>query len=340
MAFKNPQCRVLGVDLSENSLAHQKFLGEKHGLKNLRLAQLDLESLPRLGESFDLIISTGVLHHLPVPDAGLCSLRDVLRPDGAIYLMLYGKTLRTGVYMLQEAFRTLGLGQAPGDVALVRHVLQGLPREHAAQAYIKAAGEDLQHDTGIVDTFLHPVDQAYTVPGLMDFVARNRLKFMRWQDPGRYALVNAIPNGDPLYERALALPESQQWHLLDLLTQNKGTHSFVCCHAARPESGYRLVFDGDAFLQYVPYATPGLAVVEPADMARRSNIRLRRNGQEFGFDFQAAQLLGQVDDVKSIAGILAQVGYLGMPPAQAAEMARALFRHMAVTGHLLFRIPA
>jgi SAM-dependent methyltransferase len=340
IAFKNPHCRVLGVDLSENSLGHQKYLLEKHRLGNLRLAMLDLESLPQLGESFDLIISTGVLHHLPDPDAGLRSLREVLRPDGALYLMLYGKTLRTGVYMLQEAFRLLGLGQSREDVGLVRHVLQGLPPDHAVHAYIKAAGADLQHDTGIVDTFLHPVDQAYTVPGLMDFVARNRLKFMRWQDPGRYALVNAIPSADPLYERAQALPEAAQWQLLDLLTQSKGTHSFACCHEARAEASYRVGFEGDAFLHYVPYATPGLQVVEPADMAKRSNIRLSRNGQEFALDYQAAQLLSQVDDVKTVANILEQTGYLGLPPGQAAEMARALFRHMAVTGHLLYRIPA
>jgi SAM-dependent methyltransferase len=339
IAFKNPQCRVLGVDLSENSLAHQKFLMEKHGLKNLRLAQLDLESLPSLGESFDLIISTGVLHHLPEPDAGLCSLRDVLRADGALYLMLYGKTLRMGVYMMQEAFRLLGLGQSKEDVALVRHVLAGLPPDHVVRSYMKGAEADLSHDTGIVDTFLHPVDQAYSVPELMAFLERNRLKFMRWQEPGNYALVNALPFGDPIYDRALALPEAKQWQLFDLLTQSKGTHSFAACHAARAEAEYRVHFEGDAFLGYVPYATPGLSVLQPADVSKRSNIRLARNGHEFSLDYRAAQLLGHIDNEKTVRDILVRINHLGMPPAQAAEMARALFQYMSTTGHLLFRLP-
>jgi hypothetical protein len=36
--------------------------------------------------------------------AGLAALRDALAPDGVMMLMLYGQTVRIGVYMLQDAF--------------------------------------------------------------------------------------------------------------------------------------------------------------------------------------------------------------------------------------------
>ena len=34
----------------------------------------------KLSDQFDLIVCTGVLHHLEDPDAGLCALRSVLKP--------------------------------------------------------------------------------------------------------------------------------------------------------------------------------------------------------------------------------------------------------------------
>ena len=59
--------------------------------------------------TFDQIVCTGVLHHLENPDAGLAALRDVLKPDGAMHLMVYAPYGRTGIYMLQEFCRRVGI---------------------------------------------------------------------------------------------------------------------------------------------------------------------------------------------------------------------------------------
>ena len=52
--------------------------------------------------TFDQIVCTGVLHHLADPDVGLSALRSVLKPDGAMQLMVYAPYGRTGIYMLQD----------------------------------------------------------------------------------------------------------------------------------------------------------------------------------------------------------------------------------------------
>ena len=52
-AFKNPKCRILGIDLSETSLAHERTLKERHKLNNLSLARLDLLSINSLNRAFD-----------------------------------------------------------------------------------------------------------------------------------------------------------------------------------------------------------------------------------------------------------------------------------------------
>ena len=76
-AFHNRRARVTGIDLSASSLAHERYLQEKHGLTNLTLHQGRLEEIASLGKTFDFIETSGVLHHLPDPTAGLRALKTV-----------------------------------------------------------------------------------------------------------------------------------------------------------------------------------------------------------------------------------------------------------------------
>ena len=100
-AYNNPDAKVVAVDISQPSLDHQQYLKDKHGLWNLELHLLPIEELPTLGLDFDLIVSTGVLHHMASPPAGIEALKACLRPDGAIGLMLYAKYGRIGVEVLR-----------------------------------------------------------------------------------------------------------------------------------------------------------------------------------------------------------------------------------------------
>src|SRR6185295_5191495 len=81
--------RVVGIDVSTTSLEHTEQLQRKYNLTNLEILQLPIERVDALERRFDLIVCTGVLHHLADPDAGLRALHSVLRPDGAIHLMVY-----------------------------------------------------------------------------------------------------------------------------------------------------------------------------------------------------------------------------------------------------------
>ena len=89
------------------ALRHTRDLQRKYNLENLELHQLPIESVQEIGRSFDLVVCTGVLHHLPDPDRGLRALRDVLRPSGAMRLMVYARYGRAGIYMMQEYCRLL-----------------------------------------------------------------------------------------------------------------------------------------------------------------------------------------------------------------------------------------
>src|SRR5262245_28536134 len=82
-AVCRPKARVVGIDVSATSIDHTQQLKRKYDLANLEVRQLPIEQAGELNRTFDLIICTGVLHHLADPEAGLRALRDVMRADGA-----------------------------------------------------------------------------------------------------------------------------------------------------------------------------------------------------------------------------------------------------------------
>src|SRR5262249_32730543 len=109
IALREPDSEVTAIDISETSLAHLRHLQGRHDVRNLTIQQLPIERVQDLKQRFDLIVCTGVLHHLREPDRGLRALRDVLNPGGAMHVMVYAAYGRTGVYMLQKYCRILGI---------------------------------------------------------------------------------------------------------------------------------------------------------------------------------------------------------------------------------------
>jgi SAM-dependent methyltransferase len=251
-AVTNPNSKVVGLDLSEASLGHEAYLKHKHGLDNLELFRMTLGDVGSLGRTFDLIVCTGVLHHLPDPDAGLRCLRDVLRPHGVISVMVYGYYPRFGVYMMQEVFRMLALTQDAVGIGIVKRAIEDVPAWHHVRRYL-AIAPDLGYDSGLVDTFLHGLDRAFTVPQVLEFASRNNLKFQSWLDNLDYSISASIMvSQNPLRQRVETLAPAEQWRIVELIAQSLATHRFLLCHPDKSEADYRLDFATDAWLDYVP----------------------------------------------------------------------------------------
>jgi SAM-dependent methyltransferase len=267
-AFTNRNSQVVGIDISGPSLGHEAYLKQKHCLDNLELFHMSLDQVASLGRRFDLIVSTGVLHHLPDPDAGLRCLRDVLNPQGVIMLMVYGYYARIGVYMMQEAFRLLGLQQDGAGLEMVKSAVRILPAWHHLASYAKSA-PDLSYDSGFVDTFLHPIDRAFTVPQVLQFARQNNLKFQSWLDNLDYSISASIMDAqNPLRRAVEALPLADQWHLVELVAQSLPCHRFLLCHPERDEADYTLDFTGSKWLDYIPSLRHPLKVLPKAEITR------------------------------------------------------------------------
>ena len=257
-AYHYPEWSVVGIDLSDESLAHQQYLKEKHALDNLELKTMSLLQSNALNAEFDFIVSTGVLHHLVDPVLGLKALSSSLRDDGCILLMVYGASLRTGVYMLQDAFSRLGTAnQNISDIELVRATLKSLPSEHAVRRYLSSTSEK-EFDTAIVDTFLNPQDTSYDVAGVMTLVQSSGLKFHAWVDRGRYTAKIFHDQAHPIFPRLANLTEQDKFSVAEKLNQNLGTHFFYCKKPDTEDPDVLGLLRTDKFLDLVPIMSHGV----------------------------------------------------------------------------------
>jgi SAM-dependent methyltransferase len=259
-AIGHPDARVTAIDVSPTSLEHTKRLKEKYKLANLDVRELPIENAGDLNHSFDHIVCTGVLHHLADPDAGLSALRSVLKPDGAMYLMVYAPYGRTGIYMMQEYCRALGIEATFEEMRDLISVLKMLPPFHPVLA-AQGGSREFTNSEALVDVFLNPRDRAYSVPQLFEFLERSELVLGRWYWQGAYLPQCGYMARTPHGERLAELPEPKRYALMELWRGLMSTHSFVAYRNDANRSAAKISFDDDAMLGYVPVRLPWTACV-------------------------------------------------------------------------------
>jgi SAM-dependent methyltransferase len=333
-ALAMPNSSITAIDLSITSLQHSQFLKEKHNLRNVTLHQMSLLDVEKLGEKFDLIICCGVLHHLDDPDAGLRALRDVLKEDGVMNIMLYGRYFRQGIYIMQEIFQRLKCNQSEEDVDFVKATLKIVPESHPIHPYLKMA-EDLGYDSGIVDTFLHQQDRAYSVPEVLKFASSNNLAFFDWEDRCNYSVTSTIHHDSLIKEKILKLPEIDQWPIVELFNNIHGTHRFILCYPER-EKRIKIKFDGKEWLDFVPVIRPGLKVLEIGDIQTNTQAKLKRRWHEFNANKIGMVLLEQVNGRRSIHEIINISKKLVIEITE--ENSNQFFKTMHDWGHLMYWI--
>ena len=254
-ALREPDAYVTAIDISETSLRCTRDLQRKHGLRNLELHRLAVEEVAQLGRAFDLIVCTGVLHHLSDPDTGLRSLRNVLKDDGAMQVMVYATYGRAGIYMMQAYCRLLGVGATQAELRGLGDMIGALSADHPIAAVARRA-KDFRKPDALADALLHPQDRAYTVPQIYDWLERCGLCFGRWHEQAPYLPQCGAIAGMPHAKRLVVLPPPLQHAAVELLRGTMTRHSFIAYRADRRRERQPIRFDGDACRGYVPLRLP------------------------------------------------------------------------------------
>jgi SAM-dependent methyltransferase len=330
-AYTNPAAKVVAVDVSATSLDHQRVLKDKYGLKNLELHRLPIEQVGTLGLDYDLVVSTGVLHHMADPKEGMRALAACLRPDGVAAIMLYARYGRIGVEMMQGVFRDLGLAQDEPSLAVVKAAIAALPQDHPLRSYMTVA-PDLTFDAGLVDTFLRGRDRSYTVADCLDLVASADLVFQDWLLKSSY---EPAAGSDPFLTAVAALPKEQRWAVMERINHRNGCHFFTACRPERPLESYRVEFTTDRWLDAVPLfryrcGLEGQTIVRPGWSTSLSSAQLA--------------IVRLVDGRRTIREILTAISshpaHADRSPADLERFARDLFESLVNRDFLAVALPA
>ena len=182
--------KIVYLDFSIASMRIAQERAAVRGLTNIAWHHNSIENLPSLGlGQFDLISCTGVLHHLPDPQAGLNTLHASLKPGGGMALMLYTRTSRTGVYQLQQLMRFINAGVESRaaelqslwpslDSLLPAALLRRVPSMSAYWPRSIQPAAQRDQDIETYDLFCHKQDRAYSTPELLEFIQNTNLKFV------------------------------------------------------------------------------------------------------------------------------------------------------------------
>jgi SAM-dependent methyltransferase len=268
--------------------------------------QLAVERAAELEQAFEHVVCTGVLHHLPDPDAGLRALRDVLEPTGALHVMVYAPYGRAGVYMLQDYCRRLGIGHTDREIRDLASSLKALPPGHPLAPLLRTS-PDFANTAGLADALLHPLDRSYSVPELMDFLARADLAFGRWVRQAPYLPWCGALALTPHQSRLIELTAEAQFAAVELFRGTMVRHSVVAYRKDRPSRAASADFDGDDWLGYTPIRLPDTLVVRDRLPPGAVAVLINRNHvyTDLYLPINARQerLLAAIDGERSIAEI-------------------------------------
>ena len=238
--LRDTDAEIVYLDMTEASRQIAEQRAQVRGLNNIRWISASLLDIPKLDlGSFDYINCSGVLHHLADPQEGLRSLASALREDGALFLMLYARYGRRGVYDLQQIFHALLPHELPiaDKIAEARALLAQLPPSNYFQrnrdqweAEIGAAGYG---DAGLYDLLLHSQDRAYDVDAIYDLLQCAGLKLIGFTGPQKrnYQLKQLLghPSTLRLCEK---LSQREQYSVAEKLAGNIIKHSFYAAKSA------------------------------------------------------------------------------------------------------------
>lgn len=181
---------VLAIDLSLASLGYAIRKTKELGLTNLRYAQGDILALED-GKTFDVIDSSGVLHHLKEPLTGWRRLAGLLRPGGLMHIGLYSSTARRDINTARDLLAKQGRAYSVSEVHRLRADVAG-----------RAPGDDLHNIAGFSDFFstsecrdllFHVQEHQFSIPQIADFLREAGFTFLGFETPARSSYLRRFP---------------------------------------------------------------------------------------------------------------------------------------------------
>lgn len=242
LALANPGAKVIGMDLSGESvrLAQQRL--EFHGITDAEFHQASIAEFAQLGRQFDYINCDEVLYLQDDQVATLRQLKSLLKPQGIIRTNLHNQRQRAAHFQAQELCRYMGLMDSNPE-ALEIEIVQSIFQSLKDNVLLKARtwtknfeGKDGQEN--VLMNQLLMGDRGFTVPDLFGMLEASGLNLVSMLDWSSWDLLSLFKDIEDLpafiamsYEE---MTVADRLNVYDLLNSTHRLLDFWC--DAEPDS--------------------------------------------------------------------------------------------------------
>ncbi len=229
-ATMQPDVSFLGADINTVGLADAQQNAQARGLSNISFVQADLMTLEGIEippGGFDVIYSSGVLHHLSDPEVGLKNMQRLLAPHGVISLMIYGSYGRQPLYRLIEGIELL----CPKEPSIEARMPAARLLAQAAEKSIFKGNYWEQtaqvNDVEFVDRSLNVNEVSYDIESLWQRLNDVGMKFVRWTEPEDWSIEKLF--SDPqLLALLRALDDVEQYKIIERFFERPSLALVIC----------------------------------------------------------------------------------------------------------------
>jgi SAM-dependent methyltransferase len=172
---------VLGVDLSRASLGYAMRKTRELAITNSDYRQADILALGSLGERFDLVEASGVLHHMADPLAGWSVLAKLVKPGGFMRIGLYSERGRRAIVHAREFIARHGFEATPSGIRRCRAAMLAAKGDELLAAVVR--NEDFYSLSGCRDLLFHVQEHRFRLPQIAAMIERLGLRFLGFEFP-------------------------------------------------------------------------------------------------------------------------------------------------------------
>ncbi len=167
-----PHAQITAVDLSLPSIAYAKRMATELGYApKIDFMHGDLIDVGKIGRTFDLVVSSGVLHHMKEPEKGWAAILNTLKPGGRMSISLYSKIARdhtlgpASAYIVEK-----GYSSSDDDIRKFRRDVMEMPKDDPVRYCTRAS--DFYMLSECNDLLFHIQEHRMTFPVLKEMTAR------------------------------------------------------------------------------------------------------------------------------------------------------------------------
>ena len=229
--LKDTKARVVHLDISETSMNIAKERAKIRGLNNITWILDSILNLPTMDISkFDFINCSGVLHHLESPLLGAKALNSVLKDDGSMIIMLYGKYPRVVVYQMQELMKIVNKNELNMQTKVdnTKTMINCLSEDNlfvrSNSIYLDVI-QGKNRDIEVYDLFLHSQDRAYNVLEIYELFSEIGLNHINFFRKSSYD-VNKFVKDKNLLKEIDKLSKSEKEAIAENMNGNIDRHIF------------------------------------------------------------------------------------------------------------------